>query len=140
MLLLIEVKASMLRLVLILMLLLVLMLMLMLVVGDLIAHMLGLCTFYFIGRYHVSTVKYIDSTVHLTSPVTVCICGHVASNGYFVPLRTYAKFNCIGYIFTVRVITKIVPVTSMPLLRHKKICTGYNRITEVYFVTVSNGK
>jgi hypothetical protein len=47
-------KPNMLMLVLILMLLLVLMLMLMLVVGDLIAHMLGLCTFYFIGRYHVS--------------------------------------------------------------------------------------
>ncbi len=64
-------KASMLRLVLILMLLLVLMLMLMLVVGDFIAHMHGLCTFYFIIRYHVSTINYIDSTVHPTTPVTV---------------------------------------------------------------------
>ncbi len=77
----------MLMLVIILMLLLVLMLRLMLVLGDLIAHMHGLCTFYFIGRYHVSTVKYMDSTVHPTAPVTVCIGGHAASNGNFVPLH-----------------------------------------------------
>jgi hypothetical protein len=51
-------KASMLRLVLILKLLLVLMLRLMLVLGDLVAHMLGLCIFfYFIGRYHVITCQ-----------------------------------------------------------------------------------
>jgi hypothetical protein len=70
-----------------LMLLLVLMLMLMLVLRDLIAHMHGLCIFYFIGRYHVSTINYIDSTVHPTTPVTVYIGGHAASNGYFVPLH-----------------------------------------------------
>jgi hypothetical protein len=66
---------------------LVLMLMLMLLLGDLIDHLHGLCSFYFVGRYHVSIIKYIDSTVHPTTPGTVYIGGHAASNGYFVPLH-----------------------------------------------------
>jgi hypothetical protein len=64
------------------------MLMLVLIMMLLLVLMLGLCAFYFIRGYHVSTVKYLDSTVHPTTPVTVCIGGHAASNGYFVPLRT----------------------------------------------------
>jgi hypothetical protein len=75
-------KPNMLMLVLILMLLLVLMLMLILLLTCMV-----FVFFYFFGRYHVSIIKYIDSTVHPTTPVTVYIGGYAASNGYFVPLH-----------------------------------------------------